>query len=293
MPVNSFYIEKSTCSQCGICEAVCPALVIEKLDDGSIDFNSNNLDLCLGCGQCMAVCKTKSVFAKGMNYADDFFEITRADDFLSLLESRRSVRQFKHKPLCQEDLNKIINAISNVPHGDAHHNVEITILNSREKIMEGIPLMSEFFDKLGKWLHNPFMRRIIKKRKGEATLNTLKNHLLPRIEKGVYQNFSDDYDGITRGAYTLMIFHAPYDSEEHVEDAFIMVSYASIAAHALGIGATIVGLVPAALNKSPELRKIYEIPDKHNSVISLILGYPKYKYHRGIKRELKSVKIIS
>ncbi|MBI9067499.1 MAG: nitroreductase family protein [Salinivirgaceae bacterium] len=241
----------------------------------------------------MAVCNTKSVFANGLKYEEDFFEFSKEDDFFSLLEHRRSVRRFKPKALAKDEIDKILHGLSHAPHGDSHHHVELTVINSREKIMEALPLMSQFYDKLAKWLHNPFMRTMIKLKKGKDTINTLQNHLLPRIEKGIYKEFTYEYDGITRGAHSLIIFHAHKNSEEHKEDSYILVTYATLAAQALGLGSTIIGLVPAALNKSNELKSMFNIPLDHDVVVSLILGYPKYKYHRGIKRKLKNIHWIN
>lgn len=291
--MTEFYIKAESCSQCGICAEVCPALILEKDNSGKLGFKPDEIHLCLGCGQCMAVCNTKSVFAKGMQYEKDFFEFSDKGDFFSLLEHRRSVRRFKPKSISKEEIEKILYAVSQAPHGDSHHHVEVTVINNRNKIMEALPLMSQFYDKLEKWLHNPFMCNMIKYKKGKDTLNTLKNHLLPRIEKGIYRNISFDYDGITRGSHTLLIFHAHKDSEEHKEDSYIFVTYAMLAAQALGLGATIIGLVPAALNKSMELKTIFDIPNNHDTVVSMILGYPKYKYRRGIKRELKKVNWVN
>ena len=287
-----FYINPETCSKCGNCVEVCPALVLKK-SENKIEFKDVFLHLCLGCGQCMAVCNTKSVFAKGLKYEKDFFEFSDSNDFFSIVEHRRSVRRFKPKPVSKEEIEKILFAVSQASHGDSHHHVEVTVINNREKIMEALPLMSAFFDKLGGWLHNPIMRTMIKLKKGQHTLNTLNNHLLPRIEKGIYKEYSYEYDGITRGAHTLLIFHAHKDSEEHKEDSHIFVTFAALAAQALGLGATIIGLVPAALNKSKKLKKIFQIPENHDVVVSLIVGYPKYKYKRGIKRELKKVNWVS
>ncbi len=283
-----FFIQSETCSNCGICTQICPASVIEKMDSG-VEFKTDFLHLCLGCGQCMAVCKTKSIYAKGLSYAKDFFAFSKKDDFFSMIESRRSVRRFNPRPLKKEEIDKILDAVSFAPHGDSEMHVEVTVINDRQKIMQALPLMAQFFDKLAKWLKNPFMRSIIKKRKGKHTLNTLLNHLLPRINKGIYQQINFDYDGITRGAHTLLLFHAHKDAEEHIEDAHIFVTYAMLAAQAMGLGATIIGLVPAAMNKTPELMKMFSIPEGHEIVVSLIVGYPKYKYHRAIKRQLKRV----
>jgi len=237
----------------------------------------------------MAVCKTSSVIAKGLDYEKDFFEFSGGEDFFSLTEKRRSVRRFRPKPLHKEEIDKILRAVSSAPHGDSHHHVEITVVNSREKIMEALPLMSKFYDQLEGWLHNPFISGMIRFRQGADGMNTLCNHLLPRIKKGIYRHVSYDYDGITRGAHTLFIFHAPKDSEEHKEDSYIFATYAMLAAQALGLGSTMIGLVPPVINKVDAVREIFGIPKDHEAVISLIAGYPKYKYYRGIRRDLKKI----
>lgn len=290
--MSEFNINHETCTKCGNCVEVCPALVLKK-SEHQVEFKDDFIHLCLGCGQCMAVCNTKSVHAKGMTYEKDFFEFSEEHDFFSMIQHRRSVRRFKPKPVSKEEIEKILETVSQAPHGDSHQHVEITVVNSREKIMEALPLMSEFYDKLQGWLHNPLMKSMIQLKKGKDMLNTLQNHLLPRIEKGIYRTISHDYDGITRGAHTLLIFHAHRDSEEHEEDAYVFVTYAMLATQALGLGATIIGLVPPAVNKFPELKKIFNIPETNEAVISLIVGYPKYKYKRGIKRELKSVNWVN
>lgn len=284
-----FFVNKETCIKCGIYVAVCLVSVLEKDKNYIANFKPDFLNICLRCGQCMAVCSTKSVFANGLKYETDFFDFSEANDFFSSLEHRRFVRRFKPKAVENE---KILNVVSQAPHGNTHHHVEITVVNSRNKIMEALPIMSKFYDKLENRLHNLFMRKMIELKKAKYTINTLKNHLLPRIEKGVYRDIAFDYDGITRGAHTILIFRAHEDSEEHKEDDFIFVTYLMLAAHELWFGSTVIGLISVALNKTPELRKMFNIPDNHDTVSSLIIGYPKYKYKRGIKRELKNVNWI-
>lgn len=289
--MKTFYINQQTCSFCGICAEVCPANVIIKKDK-NIEFNENNICICLSCGQCMAVCKTKSIIVNGLSYEEDFFEFKEENNFDSLLEHRRSVRRFKAKPVEKELLQKILESISMSPHGDSCHNVEITIVNNREKIFEALPLMSKFYDKIDKWLKNPFIRMAMKKEIGQDGLNTLLYHLRPRIQRGIYRNISYEYDGITRGAHTIMIFHAKKDSPEHTQDAYIQVSVAMLAAQNLALGTTIIGLVPPAINKDKKIRSIFKIPKENEAIISLIIGYPKYKYLRGIKRKLKNIEWI-
>lgn len=283
------FINYETCSNCGICSEICPAFIFEHDGVNGIKIKQDFIHLCFECGQCMAVCKTKSIFVKSLDYDKDFYEFSDDDNFFSIIEKRRSVRRFKPLPVKKELIEKILDAVSKAPHGDKNQHVEITVINNRNKIIEGLLLMSEFYDKLAKWLHNPIMRKLIQLETGKDKLNTLINHLLPRIEKGIYHNISFEYDGITRGAHTLLIFHAEKDSEEHKEDSMIFVTYATLAAQALNLGSTIVELVPPPINKIPKLKKIFNIPNSHEAIISLIIGYPKYRYQRGIRRNLKRV----
>lgn len=243
----------------------------------------------MACGHCMAICPTKSIYSKGLHYERDFFEFSEKEDFFSLIEARRSCRRFKAEPLKREEIEKLLWAISQAPHGDKEQHVEVSIINSREKIMEALPLISKFYDNLEKGFKNPFISTLFKFIIPKEDYNTLKNFILPHIIKGVYRNISYDYDGITRGAHTLLIFHAPFASEEHRDDSLIFVTYATLAASSMGLGSTIIGLIPPAINRSKKLKEIFKIPKGNVAVSSIILGYPKYKFKRGIKRKLKNI----
>ena len=72
----------------------------------------------------------------------------------------------------------------------------------------------------------------------------------------------------------------------------VFVGYGLLAAHALGLGATAIGLVPPAIERSPRLREIFEIPPENQVLASMIVGYPRYRFRRGIRRELANVKWI-
>jgi hypothetical protein len=65
-----------------------------------------------------------------------------------------------------------------------------------------------------------------------------------------------------------------------------------LAAHAIGLGATMIEIVPAAINKVKELRDIFRIPEENEAVMSVIMGYPKFKYKRTIKRKVQKIEWI-
>lgn len=243
----------------------------------------------------MSVCSTKSVQIDNFSYDKDFLDIPsdkiQYSTFLDFLKQRRSIRNFKNREVSDDILQKIINAVEFAPYGSAHDAVHFTIVRDKTKLSKALPLMSEFYnEKIVKWLENPMMRFIIKKKKGEETFNTMTNHLYPMAKIG---NYNIEYgDRILRNAPVLMIFHAEKGAEEHTNNSLIYATYAMMAASSLGVGATFNELVPSAINKMSELKQIFEIPENHEAVISLILGYPKYKYKRTVKRAKTNVNFI-
>jgi len=57
-----------------------------------------------------------------------------------------------------------------------------------------------------------------------------------------------------------------------------------LAAHAIGLGATMIECVPPAINQIDKLKEIFQIPKENEAVMSVIVGHPKYRYKRTIKR---------
>jgi hypothetical protein len=58
------------------------------------------------------------------------------------------------------------------------------------------------------------------------------------------------------------------------------------------LGAAAIGLIPAAVERNRDLRKLFQIPGENEVLASMIVGYPKLSFKRGIKRELARVSWI-
>jgi nitroreductase/NAD-dependent dihydropyrimidine dehydrogenase PreA subunit len=281
-------IQQGTCKSCGRCIAVCPNMILEKNPEKKTTFNEAKLIYCIKCGQCMAVCATKSVSVEGLSYGSDIIELPEIKNdygaFYNFLASRRSVRNFKDTPVPDNIIQKIIDIVSLAPFGSPDDKVEISVLNDRGKIEKALPYMSEFYGKLGEWMENPVVRQMMKSKLSEEKFNTIDHHLMPNIKRGHY-SISNGNDNITRNAPALLVFHADLTAGEHTEDSIIYATYAILAAHSLGLGAAIIGLVSPAINKSKELQELLNIPENHECVTSIIIGYPEFKYKFGIKRD--------
>ncbi len=284
----SFTIDQELCTGCKLCIEVCPGNIIGSSAEGEINFIAERKDICIECGHCMAICSTKAITAGTLSYEDDLFDLplnrVSYDDLMPFLYTRRSVRNFTGKPVPGALIDQITEAVSCAPFGAYPEKTEMTVINGREKIEAALPYIAGFLDNIVKWIENPLVSFMIRKRKGRETFNTVKNHLYPIAKSGNYN--LEAGDRITRGAPAMIVFHARKDAEEHTNNALIFATYAMLSAHSLGLGAAMIGIVPAAINKVKRVRELYGIPEGHEAVISLIIGYPKYKFKRGIRRRV-------
>jgi nitroreductase/Pyruvate/2-oxoacid:ferredoxin oxidoreductase delta subunit len=291
-------IDQDTCKKCGSCAALCPNRIIDKPDKKSeqYGFNEERVHLCLKCGHCMAACPNKAVQLEGLSYDDDFFEIPKdgIDEgaFFELIATRRAVRVFKDQPVPREILERIVGAISLAPMGFPPHKVEVTVVPDRKVLDRALPLLVEFYWKLIGWLENPIARYMMKRRLPQETFNTLKGHLLPLLKKRLPYMEEHNVDDIMRDAPAMLIFHAEIASEAHTDDALIGLTYGLLSAHALGLGACAISLIPPAVNKVKKLKEIFQVPEQNEVLAAMIVGYPKYRFRRGIKRKLAAVNWI-
>ncbi len=291
----SFSIDQQLCIKCKLCIEVCPVNLIETDIDNKVRFIANRTAICIGCGQCMAVCSTKAIVANNLSYDTGFEALPDKkigyNDFSGFLSSRRSVRNYTKKQFTAEMMDKILHSLSYAPFGASPEKMHVTVINNRKIIEDSLPFIENFLDNIVKWVDNPVTSFIIRKKKGNETYNTIKNHLYP-IAK--FDNYKLKYgDRITRGAPAMIIFHADKDAEEHTNNALIYATYVMLAAHSLGLGASMIGIVPAAVNKVKEVRAAYKIPGHHEAVMAVITGFPKIHYQRAIKRTLPTIHNIT
>jgi nitroreductase len=242
------------------------------------------------------MCPTQSIVAGGLSYSRDFFEIPEpvaADSvFLNMIATRRAIRNFKDKPVPREVLDKIVQAITFAPPGFTPIKTEIVVVQDTEVIRQALPYMIKVYDGLVTAMRNPIARFVIRRKVGAAKFKTIKNHVIPLMKSRLPELKRGVEDTITRYAPAMIIFHADKNAENYEADIYIALTYGFLAAHALGLGGSAMDLIPPAIQNNQELKRMFSIPDSNNVVASMILGYPKYRYQRGIKRELKSVSWI-
>jgi nitroreductase/NAD-dependent dihydropyrimidine dehydrogenase PreA subunit len=296
---TTIIINQASCKQCQLCAEVCPNKIPVKNESNEMVIRSDRKDLCFLCGQCMAVCSTKSITVDGLSYETDFFELPKnvsndfEKSFYEMIHTRRAIRNFKEKPVPAELLEKIVDAISFAPPGFPPLKIKIIVVQNTALIRNALPNMIQLYEKLVGIMKKPLYRYFIKKELGKKKFKTLQEHLIPLLISRLPALKNGTEDTITRNAPAMILFLADKNEEDISQDISIAATYGMLATHSLGLGGSIMDLIPPAINKDEELRKVFCIPDNHEIITSIIIGYPKYKYQRGINRSLKSVKWLN
>ena len=285
-------IDNALCKKCKICLEVCPNSIF-KTENTLTSVRFERVELCFLCGQCMAACSEKAIQVLGLDYNKDFFELPETiNSFNALIQSRRSVRAFKNISVPKDILEQIVNAITFAPPSFPPLKTEIVVVQDKELIEQSLPHMVNWYVNLIKSLKNPVVKYIIRRKAGSERFQTIQNHVVPMFNIKLPSMINRTEDAITRNAQAMILFHADRHSDNYRADIYIALGYALLKAHSLGIGASAIDLIVPAIERIPYLKNLFQIPEENEVVASMILGYPKYKYKRAIRRQLKSTRWI-
>jgi nitroreductase len=166
------------------------------------------------------------------------------------------------------------------------------VVQNPETIKAALPLMVEMYEFLLGAMGSPIKRYFIRKSAGGKVFRTMQQHLIPLLTKRLPSLKDGSEDTLTRRAPAMILFLCDRNGEDIQEDIHIAATYGMLAAHAMGLGGSIMHIIPPAIERKKELRALFNVSDNQEVVSSLILGYPKHKYQRGITRTIENVKWI-
>ena len=284
-------VDLETCLGDGICAEVCPENVLEMVDEKAATVESR-ADSCILCGQCVAVCPTESMTMPKLPM-ENFQKLAKQpfgyEEFFDFLRLRRSVRVFKDQPVEREVIKKILEAAATAPMGFPPHTTEVVVIDERDELDFLLKQLVKDYEFLVKGFSNLLTRTMIRLSAGAEDFHTLKHYIVDVARQANEAYHRDGGDQYMRGAPVLMMFHGNRWTMSYEENAHLVCHHSMLAAVSLGLGTTIIGLIPPVVDRSKLLRKRYGIPKENQVLTSLILGYPKFKYRRGIRRDLAGV----
>jgi len=289
-------INAELCNGCGLCVSVCSdsSLIIE---NEKVKRSNTSVFDCFGCGHCMAICPTGAIEIFGRELSPkDLYDLPKKEStsgyeqLLSLLQRRRSIRDFKDKNVEPEFIEKILTAAKTAPMGLPPSDVNVLILNGKDKTRAFAKDFSAYLKGL-KFMTSKVFLALMRPFWGKANDEMFKGFMKP-----LFRAYTDDMDkginSINYDAPLAMYFYgSPYCDPA---DPIIAATYAMIAAESLGLGTCMLGAIhPFIQNgrKAKKFRESHNVKCKSKEGVFVIFGYPKFKYKKGINRTFASVRM--
>lgn len=250
--------KQELCLKCGTCAVNCPMGLIQMNDFPKI---SEDLEImCNSCGHCEAICPEGAIeFLISKNNHEESIFCVNPQDIGLHMKSRRSIRQYKDKPVEKEKLGEIFDIVRYAPSAGNGQPVQWIVFNDPYKVNKIAEASMES------------MREITK-------TDSPLNDMIPLAT--FVEAWENGMGTILREAPCLVVAHAPKDNMLAVGDGMIALTHLDLALPSFGLGGCWAGLFNIICNEDSALKDMLGIPPENNMIYPFMLGYPKYEYHR-------------
>ncbi len=258
-----FEVDRLTCIKDGICAEVCTTEIIN-FRKGEYPVPSEEAEeICIKCGHCVAACPTGSFSHRDIpvqqcpSVRSDL--VLTAEQCEHFLRSRRSVRAYRNELVPRDKIQKLIEIASYAPSGHNNQCTEWLVLDNRDELHDLAGLVAGW------------MKSVISSKPEMASFFHM-NRTLKRWENGT--------DVYLRGAPALIVAHTEKDNRMARSTCTIALTHLELAAASLGLGCCWAGYFNTAAATFPPLTEKLQLPAGHQPFGSMMIGYPKFAYHR-------------
>lgn len=261
--MSLFEVNTETCNKDGICAAVCPAGIITMDNSGYPAPTAEAEELCIECGHCVAVCPTASLSHRTI--ATEACQPIQREQQLSLeqceqfLRARRSIRTYKKQAVSQDELQKLIELARYAPTGHNSQSVQWLVLGKREELHDLAGVTVDWM----RWM-----------------LENMAEMALAQHMDRTVRRWEEGKDVIFRDAPAVIIAHAPETDPIAPSSSTIALAHLELAASAMGLGCCWAGYFFIAAQNFPPMMEALPLPEGHKCLGSMMVGHPKFKYHR-------------
>ena len=261
--MSLFVVDSEKCKRDGICVAECPIGLIELKDKKSVPVPIDGADeMCINCGHCVAVCPHGAMSLATMK-SEECISVQKdllpgSEQIEHLMRSRRSIRTYEDRAVERKVLTKLIDVARYAPTGSNIQPVRWLIINDKDEVRRLAGLIIDW------------VRHLLKEQYPLAGKYRL-DRVVAAWEAGI--------DRVCRSAPALIVTHAPKDYLTAATDCAIALTYFELAASAFGLSACWAGFVYLAASQWPPLQQALGLQEG-DTCLAMMLGYPKYRYHR-------------
>lgn len=295
--VAQIIINQDLCKGCGLCVSVCKDYGLEVIN-GKVSQAANPIFGCIGCGHCMSVCPNGAIRIEGrFTSADHLFPLPRKEDattylsYLNLLQRRRSIREFKDKPVDRELIDKILAAATQAPMGLPPSDTNVLVLDTAEKVRKFSFDYCDYLKSL-KWMTSGWFLMLARPFWGKENDLLFRNFVRQMMDIFISAREKGE-NMVTYDAPAALYFYGSPFSDP--ADPIIAATYAMLAAESLGLGTCMLGGMHPFIQSggaAAKFRKNQGIRFKSKEGLILIVGHPAVKYKMGITRSFANVDFV-
>jgi nitroreductase/NAD-dependent dihydropyrimidine dehydrogenase PreA subunit len=246
--MNQIAVDTNLCRKDGACVAVCPSGFLGLNEEGFPDeVGEGN---CILCGHCVAVCPHNALAHSGLP-REDFLPAAKRLPSAAVIDrflmSRRSVREFKDRPVDRGTLGALLDVARRAPTATNSQKLHWIVVEDSAKVHA---LSVEAM----KWLRP----------------SGISSARLAQWEAG--------HDFILRGAPSVIVVCTPTEYGWGKQDCAIALTYLELAAGARGLGVCWAGYLVRVALESASLRQALAVPEGYVAHGGLMVGEGKYSY---------------
>jgi len=288
--MSSIVIDPDKCTVCGDCAKVCVSQIIDDSDD---EIKLRLPETCIFCGHCKAVCPVDAIEIPSLN-EKEFVEVAEKEDCVSpeklqaFFRKRRSIRIYKDKPVEKEKITQIIEAGRFAPTGGNVQALRYAVAHTPEKMNEikrmAIDSLLEFANAMSAVDSNQL------KDDPKAALSDLIRQSYAQSFKDMADRYEQGTDNLLWNAPALIVTHVSKVMESPGVDVALLAMQMVLMAEAMGLGTCFIGMIPMAVENSPELKKLMLIPENHRTITAFVAGHPDVTYLRLVSRKTARIR---
>jgi nitroreductase/Pyruvate/2-oxoacid:ferredoxin oxidoreductase delta subunit len=280
-------IDEALCNGCGICAEICPLDTITMRENKAVVTGNESLN----CGHCFAACPTGAVSVSALDPSLSSFRHFKPveswlpfghgsiEDLVHVMQSRRSCRNFKEKPVQRDLLEDLVKIGITAPSGSNSQRWSFTILPDRDAVFRLAEQVGAFYTKMNRIARKAWLRKAMKLF-GKPELERYYQDYYQSVREGLDKWKNEGKDILFHGAPAAILAGSRAGASCPAEDALLATQNILLGAHVLGLGTCLIGFAVEAVKRERGILRKFGIPDDERIYSIIAIGYPAEKYFR-------------